>query len=836
MNFLKNNLAKLLGMAKSKSAIAMDNPEQYKLLMEATASCGEPALPGQVAQSIGCVFSALKFGFTNLIGEPGVGKTNIAAYIILLLSNLIKNNNNTVFDDEKVKASIKRYKKYLTKRGFKACFLSDGSKHYNKMAKTFERVIGARTFIIRNFKDAEKMLIEPPVGEIWVFIVSKDSARLTFANKELKKCPRCLYNPYEKKDKRSKQVFLKCPKCGESLLTSQTKNLKMHDFSLRTKENNAKGIRRVPIFWKLKKLAKRKKVFDLAIVDEVHNMAGFGTLQSQAYRELASLSSMTVNLTGTLANGYASSMHNLLCTMNPTDMKKRGYFGAKGVNSFIQNFGGMKNSIKTAQSTRGRRGAKGSRKLQLSKASEIPLISPALYAHMFAGNTAYLNMEELNYTMPAYSEEVIPVSKEPWRQSLYDLLTFDEDVKNFFKMIDKSSYHAKASFLKLMLYAEDNMTIPYQLSVSIDEETCQKAMLLLGQKKVFEDATGYRLKIGELKEQMDKELLSNKELALISKLRQEFAQGRRCMVYTYFTHKTKINERLVEVLNKAFPDKQIGILPEKLKAEKIEAFLEDNYFDVCIAPYKRVATGMDIVMYPTLIFYQFGYEITGIRQARRRAWRAVKQKNECRVFFMAYEGPQSTTLSLLTKKIAAASVAEGEIVKRNDIAALSMSSLEVELLNRIVDNAEEIMSQEYKTEHIPKGKLRPWTKWEMYYLNLLKDINPLVIEYIDPEMFSKLNVKKEEEAKPLVSVFDAEDKPSVEDETELLEESNDSEVEFNFSFGKTKDDFTLKTKKREKVDESDFILIIKRKGKRKEIFSSELLDTDEVLYRQATLF
>jgi len=37
--------------------------------MEKIASCNEPALPGQVAQSIGCAFAALKYGYRNRVSR-----------------------------------------------------------------------------------------------------------------------------------------------------------------------------------------------------------------------------------------------------------------------------------------------------------------------------------------------------------------------------------------------------------------------------------------------------------------------------------------------------------------------------------------------------------------------------------------------------------------------------------------------------------------------------------------------------------------------------------------------------------------------------------------------
>lgn len=57
---------------------------------------------------------------------------------------------------------------------------------------------------------------------------------------------------------------------------------------------------------------------------------------------------------------------------------------------------------------------------------------------------------------------------------------------------------------------------------------------------------------------------------------------------------------------------------------------------VVICNAKLVAVGLDLLDFPTLVFYQFTYEIATMRQAARRAWR-IGQHRKCKVLYYVYE-------------------------------------------------------------------------------------------------------------------------------------------------------------------------------------------------------
>ena len=56
-----------------------------------------------------------------------------------------------------------------------------------------------------------------------------------------------------------------------------------------------------------------------------------------------------------------------------------------------------------------------------------------------------------------------------------------------------------------------------------------------------------------------------------------------------------------------------------------------------IAHSKLVETGLDLLDFPTILFYESGYSLRTLRQVSRRSWR-IGQERPVRVTFLCYEG------------------------------------------------------------------------------------------------------------------------------------------------------------------------------------------------------
>ncbi len=81
---------------------------------------------------------------------------------------------------------------------------------------------------------------------------------------------------------------------------------------------------------------------------------------------------------------------------------------------------------------------------------------------------------------------------------------------------------------------------------------------------------------------------------------------------------------------------------------------------VVISHPKLVETGLDLLDFPTILFYESGYSLHTLRQASRRSWR-IGQRRPVRVKFLCYEGTMQTAcLRLMGKKLLVALTMEGK--------------------------------------------------------------------------------------------------------------------------------------------------------------------------------
>jgi hypothetical protein len=122
-----------------------------------------------------------------------------------------------------------------------------------------------------------------------------------------------------------------------------------------------------------------------------------------------------------------------------------------------------------------------------------------------------------------------------------------------------------------------------------------------------------------------------------------------------------------------------------------------------------VETGLDLLDFPTIIFYESGYSLHTLRQASRRSWR-IGQRRPVRILFMCYEGTMQTScLRLMGKKLLVALTMEGKFAGEGlqsvdeDDDMLSAMARELVEKNGIGDSADAI----WKALHQEHKKLFP---------------------------------------------------------------------------------------------------------------------------------
>ena len=76
---------------------------------------------------------------------------------------------------------------------------------------------------------------------------------------------------------------------------------------------------------------------------------------------------------------------------------------------------------------------------------------------------------------------------------------------------------------------------------------------------------------------------------------------------------------------------------------------------------RLVQTGLDLIDFPTLCWYETDYSVYTLRQASRRSWR-IGQTRPVRVVYLAYRQTlQADALTLVAKKLQSSLAVEGEL-------------------------------------------------------------------------------------------------------------------------------------------------------------------------------
>ena len=117
--------------------------------------------------------------------------------------------------------------------------------------------------------------------------------------------------------------------------------------------------------------------------------------------------------------------------------------------------------------------------------------------------------------------------------------------------------------------------------------------------------------------------------------------------------------------------------------------------DVLVCHPRLVQTGLDLVEFPTICWYETDYSVYTMRQASRRSWR-IGQTEPVQVVFMAYRNTlQADALKLVAKKLQSSLAVEGELPE-DGLAAYGDDGddLMLALARRIVSGEEDADSVE----------------------------------------------------------------------------------------------------------------------------------------------
>jgi hypothetical protein len=378
--------------------------------------------------------------------------------------------------------------------------------------------------------------------------------------------------------------------------------------------------------------------FDLAIADELHQLAG-DTAQGNALGVLARAGRRLVALTGTLMGGYADDLFNVFYRMEPQMMTSDGFaYGGEGRRSFQEQYG----VLETIEKIREEDNACTRAPKKTVQVLRKPGASPLLFGKFLMSTTAFLALEDIANNLPPYTESVISCEMNGELREAYEEL---EKALRSAMAENRGNKSLMSVLLNALLLYPDH---PY----GFDEIWA----------RAFDPATKeyYKFLVARPQE-LRQDVVYPKESSLIEDVRNELREGRRSQVYATYTGEKDVNGRLEQVLSAA--GLRVAVLRSSVPTQKREEWYDrqlESGVEVVVCHPKLVETGLDLLEFPTLYFYQTGYSLHTLRQASRRSWR-IGQRHPVRVKFLTYEGTmQEICLRLMGRKMLVALMMEGK--------------------------------------------------------------------------------------------------------------------------------------------------------------------------------
>ena len=176
-----------------------------------------------------------------------------------------------------------------------------------------------------------------------------------------------------------------------------------------------------------------------------------------------------------------------------------------------------------------------------------------------------------------------------------------------------------------------------------------------------------------------------KEERLVEMVRENRAKGRKTLIFTEQTVTRDIRPRLLSVLREAIPEVNVQTLASSdMKPLKREAWIKRNMqtMDALIVNPILVETGLDLIGFSDVIFFETNTSLYTVWQSMRRVWR-LGQKNYVTTTFLAYaDTAEEGILQLMGQKMK-----HGMLLYGDDAAGALIESDEEDVARAMIKRA-----------------------------------------------------------------------------------------------------------------------------------------------------
>ena len=417
-------------------------------------------------------------------------------------------------------------------------------------------------------------------------------------------------------------------------------------------DNVTRGVRR----YNISKYIRRRIPFDYFIADEVHLYSSKDTAQGQAFGNFLCAAKYTIALTGTLLNGYAQNIFSMLFRMYPHTFIQNG-FKYNSVTEFAKRYGVIETTEEFSNTYyHGNTPVKRTEKYK-------PGVSPLLFSKFLLDKAVFVTLADITSDLPNYEEKPIGVDMDvPTQQGYEDFCKRSQDI------IKENPDSIEKFVFKIVQRMNQYPDQPYN------------------QVPIFNNDTGEQI-ICPNNIMDKKDFISNKDRKTLELVRKHIANKEKVLIYVNWVNSSDCVDRL----QKLFKDNSIKAvyLNASVSARNREKWIQDKIksgIDVMICNPSLVETGLDLLDFTTIIFYQVGYNLFTMRQASRRSLR-LNQSKDVNVYFLYFKNTiQESIISLMADKLQAAMAIEGKFSEEGLNAMSENDTLLTQLANNLTKN------------------------------------------------------------------------------------------------------------------------------------------------------
>lgn len=385
--------------------------------------------------------------------------------------------------------------------------------------------------------------------------------------------------------------------------------------------------------------------FKLLIADEVHQFRGKGSDRGRAFHHLLTATHYHLGMTGTVFGGKSTSVFHLLYRLFPQVRANFPYVG--GEKRWAEKYG----VLETRQYGKGddapanvEIGKFNATKRGRVTVTEQPGISPGILGEIVE-QSVFVTVPDLGQVLPPYREEAVALALTAAQAQQY--ASMDHTLRAL--ALDDPRY----------------LSTWLQWSLARPNSGFRAEVV----EKVHRDEDGRPLKTTQLATlpavggpTVAGEQLLPKESWLVDFCRAEKAARRKTLVYCRQTAGRDIQPHLQALLEAR--GLRVDILYSKVATRKREAWINQRAdgIDVLICNPTLVETGLDLIQFANVVFYEIDYDLFKITQAMRRVWR-LGQTQPVKVIFTLYTDTlEEQAVRLMGKKMRAAQLLYGDEV------------------------------------------------------------------------------------------------------------------------------------------------------------------------------